>query len=196
MTTQSSIHHHAAPRLSALPPITARDRLRRAVWQMTWLLLFRPTPAPMHAWRRLLLRMFGAHIAQGAHIYSSVKIYAPWNLQMGRVSCLADGVDCYNVAPITLGDHATVSQRAFLCTASHNYDDPAMPLVGAPITLEALSWVTAEAFVAPGVTLAEGAVALARSVVTKDVAAWAVVGGNPARQIRLRRQFDVALRGN
>ncbi len=64
----------------------------------------------------------------------SVKIFAPWNLQMGRTSCLAEGVDCYNVARITLGDHATVSQRAFLCTASHDYDDPAMPLIGAPIT--------------------------------------------------------------
>lgn len=108
---------------------------------------------------------------------------------MGITSCLAEGVDCYNVAPVTLGDYATVSQRSFLCTASHDMDDPTMPLTGAPIVLETHSWVTAEVFIGPGVTLRVGAVALPRAVVTRDVEAWTVVAGTPARPVRQRRPF-------
>ena len=158
-----------------------------------WLLLFRPSPVVLHGWRRTLLRLFGARIAKGARIYPTVKIYAPWNLEMGPVSCLAQGVDCYNVAPISLGPHALASQRAFLCTASHDIDDPvAMPLIGGPIILDAYSWATSEVFIAPGVRLHEGAVALARSVVTKDVSAWTVVAGNPAKFVRLRNKNRTA----
>jgi putative colanic acid biosynthesis acetyltransferase WcaF len=179
-------------RLQALPPITFGNRVRRAIWQVAWLLLFRPSPSILHGWRRMLLRMFGAQIEKGAHIYPSAKIFAPWHLRMGKTSCLAEGVDCYNVAPVRLGDHATVSQRAFLCTASHDFDRLGLPLIGAPIILEDYSWATSESFVAPGVTLEVGAVALARSVVTKDVPAWTVVAGNPARVVRMRRRRDGA----
>jgi len=58
----------------------------------------------------------------------------------------------------------------------------------APIVIEAQGWVAAEAFIAPGVTLGEGAVAAARAVVTRDVPAWTVVAGNPARTLRQRRR--------
>nr|WP_245960822.1 hypothetical protein [Wenzhouxiangella sediminis] len=55
-----------------------------------------------------------------------------------------------------------------------------MPLVAAPITIGERAWVTADVFVAPGVTIGDGAVILARSTVVEDVPAWTVMGGNPA----------------
>ncbi len=171
-----------------LQEIGFRNRLRRSVWLLSCLVFFRYTPVIMHRWRRYVLKLFGAQLGARVYVYPSVRIWAPWNLNMQDGSCLAAEVECYNVAPIALGPRALVSQRAHLCTASHNFDDPEFPLVGAPITLEADSWVTAEVFVAPGVTLREGAVALARSVVTKDVPAWTVVAGNPARSLRQRRK--------
>jgi putative colanic acid biosynthesis acetyltransferase WcaF len=180
------------PKLPHLPPIDFRDRMRRGIWGLVRALLFRPSPRRLHGWRRMLLRLFGARIASDAHIYPSAMIYAPWKLTMGPVSCLADGVDCYNVASITLGAHALASQRSFLCTASHDLDDPMLPLIGAPIVLEDHSWVTAEVFVSPGVRFHEGAVALARSVVTRDVPAWTVVAGHPAKVLRPRARPDGA----
>jgi putative colanic acid biosynthesis acetyltransferase WcaF len=105
---------------------------------------------------------------------------------MGDGSCIGWDVDCYCVAPVDIGAHATVSQRAYLCTASHDYDVAGLPLVCAPITIAPHAWVTAEAFVAPGVHIGEGAVALARAVVTRDVDAWTVVAGQPARRVRDR----------
>jgi putative colanic acid biosynthesis acetyltransferase WcaF len=128
----------------------------------------------------MLLRSFGARVGFGAHPYPRAKIWAPWNLAMEAHSCLADDVDCYCVAPITVGAHATVSQYSYLCAASHDYRDAAMPLIAAPIVIAAYAWVAADVFIGPGVTIGEGAVVGARSTVIHDVAPWTVVAGAPA----------------
>jgi len=162
------------------------NKLGRAVWGIVWLCLYRPSPKPFHFWRRFLLRLFGARIGHGAHPHASVKIWAPWNLRMGDHSCLSHDVDCYCVAPIFIRAHATVSQYSFLCAASHDIDDPNMPLTTAPIVIGEGAWVAADVFVAPGVTIGDGAVVGARSSVFRDVAPWTVVAGNPARFIKKR----------
>lgn len=166
--------------------LSLRNKLARALWNGVWLLLYRPSPTPLHGWRRFLLGLFGAKIGQGAHPYPSAKIWAPWNLEMGDHSCLSHHVDCYCVDRITLGAHTTVSQYSFLCTASHDYTDPAMPLTTAPIVLGDWVWVTADVFVAPGVTIGDGAVVTARSSVFHDIEPWTVAAGNPARPVKPR----------
>jgi len=149
-------------------------------------LAFRPSPRFLHSWRRGLLRLMGARIGPGANIHASVRIWAPWNLTMGRFACLAPHVDCYNVAPVTLGEHATVSQYSYLCGASHDYTSLALPLTPGPISIGAHAWICADVFVGPGVAVGEGAVVGARSSVYEDVKPWTVVGGNPARYLKPR----------
>lgn len=105
---------------------------------------------------------------------------------VGDEATIAHGVDCYCVDTVTIGDHATVSQDAFLCTASHDVTDPHMRLVTAPIIIDSQAWVCAGAFLGPGVTLGTGAVAGARAVVMRSVNPWDIVAGNPARVIRQR----------
>jgi putative colanic acid biosynthesis acetyltransferase WcaF len=85
-----------------------------------------------------------------------------------------------------LGAYATISQYAYLCGATHDYSDPALPLLSAPIVIEDYAWVCADVFIGPGVTVGQGAVVGARSSVYKDVPAWKVVAGNPARVIKER----------
>ncbi len=167
-------------------PHGLKNKLLRVLWGWVWLLLFRPSPRLLFGWRAMLLRLFGARIEHGAHIYSKVKFWAPWNLTMGPRSTLADDVDCYCVAPITLEAGATVSQYSFLCSASHDITDPAGALVTAPIVIKAGAWIFADVFIGPGVTIGEGAVVGARSSVYRDVEPWTVVGGNPARFIKKR----------
>src|SRR5271165_2160713 len=113
------------------------NRVGRASWGVVWAILYRPSPTPAFAWRRMLLRLFGAQIGEGAHPYPSCKVWAPWNLVMGEHSSLAPQVDCYNVAQIELGAFATVSQYAYLCGATHDYTKAAMPLVPKPIRIGA-----------------------------------------------------------
>jgi putative colanic acid biosynthesis acetyltransferase WcaF len=140
----------------------------------------------MHGWRVLILRLFGATIGARAHVYPSTIIWAPWNLVMERGACLGPGVICYNVANVTLGEQALVSQRAHLCTASHDFNSPVFALVTAPIGVGAGAWICAEAFVGPGVTIEYGAIVGARGVATRTVEALNIVAGNPARVVGRR----------
>jgi putative colanic acid biosynthesis acetyltransferase WcaF len=140
----------------------------------------------MHSWRCLLLKLFGAKLGLQVHPYPSVKIWAPWNLEMGDHSCLANGVDCYCVDKITIGAHSTVSQYSYLCSASHDYTDASMPLVSAPIEIGERAWITTDVFVGPGVNIGDGAVIAARSSVFSDIAPWVVAKGNPAVAVKPR----------
>ena len=173
--------------------LSNRNRFGRGGWGIVNTLLFRPSPRPFFAWRRFLLRCFGAKVHQTALVYPTARIWAPWNLEMAAHSCLGDYVDCYNVACIKLETKAIVSQYSFLCTASHDFDSVEHSLVTASIVLKPFSWITADVFVAPGVIVGAGAVLLARSTVLQDVESWKVSGGTPLRVLRDRRVSKVGL---
>ncbi len=167
--------------------LSRKHQIVRLIWSFVWGVGARWIPRSMASgWKRALLRMFGAKIHPTAIVYSSTRIYYPANLKMDAYSCLASEVDCYNVAPITIGANTTVSQGAFLCTASHDVTNPLNPLITAPIVIEDQAWVAAEAFVGMGVTIGQGAVVGARAAVFKDVEPWTIVGGNPAKPIKKR----------
>lgn len=167
-------------------PHSLSNKLGRIAWGIVWLLLFRPSPRICYGWRRMILRLFGAAIGRNARIAPTVRIWAPWNLAIGEDASLGYAVDCYSVAPIQIGAHATVSQEAFLCTATHDVHDPHMGLHTASIIIEDQAWVCARAFVGPGLRIGCGAVVGACGVVTRDVAPWTIVAGNPARLIKSR----------
>jgi putative colanic acid biosynthesis acetyltransferase WcaF len=116
----------------------------------------------------------------------SAKIWAPWNLRMGDHASIGEDVDCYSVATVEIGRHALVSQYSFLCTASHDYERPGLPGFDAPIRIGDHAWVCADVFLAPGITVGEGAVIGARSSVFTDAPPWTVVAGSPARVVKPR----------
>jgi putative colanic acid biosynthesis acetyltransferase WcaF len=168
-------------------PLGRRHQFIRLCWSVVWFVFAKPIPRSLgNGWKIFLLRLFGAKIDRTAVVYSSVKIYYPSNLEMGTYSCLASGVDCYNVAPVVIGTNVTVSQKAYLCTASHDISDKRHSLVTAPIIIENQAWIAADTFIGMGVTIGEGAVVGARAAVFKDVSSWTVVGGNPAKFIKRR----------
>jgi len=171
--------------------ISRKTQVGRLMWAIAWILLFRPTPHwCLHGWRRGLLRLFGARVGKGSKIDPSCRIWAPWNLSVGSFTALAEGVDCYCVDRIEIGSKVAVSQRTFLCTASHDISSLRRPLVHASIKIEDHAWVCAQAFIGPGICLGKGSVVAACAVVTKDVSAWEVVGGNPAKKIKIRNICD------
>lgn len=169
------------------PSFSLGNRLLRAVWGVVYLLLFRSSPRPFHAWRTLLLRLFGAKLGQHVHVYPSVKIWAPWNLHIGSFVGIGDGAILYCMAKITIGDHAVISQGAHLCAGSHDFNSPNFQLITAPIFIGGRVWLCAESFVGPGVSIAEGSVVGARGVVSKTISEpWLVWAGVPVKQVGVR----------
>jgi putative colanic acid biosynthesis acetyltransferase WcaF len=193
------IHYNAAEHISAAtaadpylrPAFSFRDRLRRLNWNICWAILYRTSPRPLHAWRSFLLRLFGAQMGPNCHFYPKSKVWAPWNLVCADQVTAGDGVEIYNPAPITLGSHAILSQEAYLCGATHDYDDPAFPLIAYAMTIGPYAWVCARASVAPGVNVGEGAVLGLGSVATRTLEAWTVSAGVPAVKVKDRKQFPV-----
>lgn len=164
---------------------TRAEQLRRVLW---WVCapLFRFSPRPFFGWRRLLLRLFGAHVGRQVNIYSSAVIYMPWNLSINDWSAIGEDAFIYNLGHVRIGQSVTISQRAHLCAGTHDYTDASMPLLKPPITVGDHAWICADAFVGPRVVVGEGAVVGARAVVMKDVPAWTVVAGNPAVALKKR----------
>lgn len=172
--------------LNGGPSFSLRLRLYRAFWSLAWFLLASWTPGPLHFWRRFVLRAFGANMAPRSDVKGSARVWYPPNLTMEERTLLGPGVECYNIAPITVRAGALVSQNAYLCTGSHKLDDPNFQLIARPIMIEKNSWIAAEAFVGPGVRVGEGAVLGARGAAFDDLLPWTVYRGNPARPISTR----------
>lgn len=168
------------------PSFSFRNRLGRFIWIIVYSIFFRFTPRQFNALRIILLRLFGARVGRGCHVHSTVKIWAPWNLTMEDFSSMGWGVDCYSMASVHLGKYAVVSQRSYLCTGSHDFEDPNFQLTAKSINIGERAWIAAESFIGPGVSIGAGAVIGARSVVVKDIPEWMVCAGNPCKPIRPR----------
>ncbi len=158
-------------------------RVKLIVWRIVNQFIFPMLNASL---RRCLLRYFGAKIGNSL-IYRSVKIYAPWNLKIGDYSCIGNRVELYNKDRLIIGDDVVISQDAYICTASHDTSSPVMALKTKPIEIGNRAWICSRAIVLLGVKIGEGGVVAAGAVATKDVDAWTIVGGNPAKVIKQRR---------
>src|SRR5437667_11036699 len=96
---------------------------RRVLWTLAQP-LFRFSPRPCFGGRRFLLRCFGAKIGRSVHVYPSVTIYLPWNLEAGDESAIGEHALIANLGRVTLGARVTISQRAPLVAGTH---DPTKP---------------------------------------------------------------------
>jgi len=123
---------------------TRLDLFRRVLWAVATP-LFRFSPRICFGWRRLLLRLFGATVGRNTHIYPSAVIHMPWNLTIGDDSSIGEWALIYNLGPITIGSKTTISQRVHLCAGTHDYTDPALPLLKPPIVIRDQAWICADA---------------------------------------------------
>lgn len=162
---------------------TRREQAGRVLWTLASP-FFRLSPRSLWGWRRGMLRLFGARVAAGVHVYPTARITMPWNLSLDEDCAVGDHAILYALGPITLGPRASVSQYAHICAGSHDLSRPDRPLTKPPIAIGADAWIAADAFVGPGLTVGAGAVVGARAVAMKDVPPGYVVVGNPTRVLK------------
>jgi putative colanic acid biosynthesis acetyltransferase WcaF len=167
-------------------PWSDSQRVMRALWEFCWFVFCAWTPKPLNPWRLFWLRVFDAKIHGRPFVHQRARIAVPWNLTLHDRACLGDRANAYSLGEIEIGARATVAQEAYLSAASHDFDDPNMPLVSAKITICEDAFVGARAFVLPGVTVGPRAIIGACSIVTRDVPENVVAAGNPCHVIRPR----------
>lgn len=159
---------------------------KEALWLVVSLVLFRLCPFSFSALKCAVLRAFGARIGVGVTIKPQVKITFPWKLTIGDHVWLGEECWLLNLERITIGNNVCISQRAFLCTGSHNYKSPTFDLITKPITVEDGAWIGAGCWVGPGVTAGADSVLTAGSVATKDLEPGGIYRGNPAVLLKQR----------
>ena len=156
------------------------------IWEYVWLLFCYWTPKPANGLRLLILKMFGATIHGRPFVHQRARIQIPWHLTLHDRACLGDRVNVYSLGEVVIHAHATVAQEAYLCTGTHDFNQPELNLITSKILIGANSFIGARAFVLPGVKIGESAIIGACSLVSKDVEPFTVVAGIPAKFIRRR----------
>lgn len=156
------------------------------MWQIVQATLFALSPQPAYAWRRLLLRLFGAEVGKGVLVRPTARVTYPWKVKLGDFCWIGDHAALYSLDAITIGKHAVVSQKSYLCTGAHDASKVTFPLTTAPIVIDDQAWVATDCFVAPGVTVGRGAVVAARSTVLEDVPVGMIVAGTPSSVRKVR----------
>ncbi len=167
-----------------ISPWSLSKRIRILLWEFSWPLFCRWTPKPFNGWRLMWLRMFGAKIQGSPFVHQRARVTHPWNLTLRDRACLGDDAHAYALGPIDLGEGCTIAQEAYLCTGTHDFSAPELPLQISPIVIGARAFVGMRAIILLGVTLGEGSVVGAGAVVARNVPPGETVAGNPARPIR------------
>src|SRR5271170_5357268 len=162
---------------------------KESLWLVVSFVLFRLCPFSFSALKRAILRAFGARIGRDVTIKPQVKITFPWKLTVGNHVWLGEECWLLNLERVDIGSNVCISQRAFLCTGSHDYKKTTFDLITRPIKLEDGVWIGAGCWVGPGVTAESHSVLTAGSVATKNLAANGIYRGNPAVLMKQRVVF-------
>ena len=156
------------------------------LWDFCWAVFCGWTPKPLNRWRLFWLRRFGAKLHGTPFVHQRARIQIPWNLTLHDRACLGDRANAYTLGEIEIGARTVIAQEAYLCTGTHDLNDPNLPLQVAKITIGEDVFIGARAFIMAGIVIGNRAVVGACSMVTKDVAPDSVVTGNPATPRRMR----------
>jgi putative colanic acid biosynthesis acetyltransferase WcaF len=173
-------------RFQLAPQFRGRPAWFVQLWWLVQAIFFHTSPQVLFGWRRLLLRLFGARVGKNVLIRPSVTVTYPWKVTIGDYSWIGDGAVIYSLSDITIGSHAVISQRAYLCAAGHDYSRVTFDMLPGPIRIGDQVWIAADVFVGPGVTVGEGCLVGARSSVFHDLPAGMVCFGSPAEPVKPR----------
>ncbi|MEG4273144.1 MULTISPECIES: hormogonium polysaccharide biosynthesis acetyltransferase HpsU [unclassified Microcoleus] len=161
------------------------------LWWFVQAIAFPLTPHPFNCIRRGLLRLFGAKIGRGAIIRPTARFTYPWKIAIGDYSWIGDDVVLYSLDRIAIGKHCVISQKSYLCTGTHDPQNPAFGLITAPVTINNGVWIAADCFIGPDVEIGANALIGARSSVFKNMPAGFICTGTPCRP-RCQREINTS----
>jgi putative colanic acid biosynthesis acetyltransferase WcaF len=160
-----------------------RNAFTVQLWRTIYVVLFRNSPQFMYAWRRFLLRSFGAKIGRKVIIRPTCEITYPWKVEIGDYSWIGDEVVLYSLGNIKIGSNTVISQRSYICTGSHDYETIDFKIFSKDIIIHNSCWLATDVFIAPGVEITNEVIIGARSSVYKNLTEKGLYKGNPAKMV-------------
>jgi acetyltransferase-like isoleucine patch superfamily enzyme len=178
-------------KIKKLLPKSVTTFIRRWAESFQWFFLNTMLSSfPSHTVRKFFLRLMGAKIAKNVAIYGGNEYRNPKGLTVGVGSALGHRAILDARMGLNIGKSVCFGTEVMIWTLHHDYNNINFDAVGAPVVIGDYVWLGSRCIILPGVTIGEGAVIASGAVVTKDVEAYTVVGGVPARAISKRENKD------
>lgn len=143
---------------------------------------------PFFIIKNFYLRIVGNKIGKQTYIHTPIRFMHHKKLNIGDNVHIGFNCNLDARCSITIGNNVTIGPYSKLLSIGHDFNDPYYSGKGSEIIIEKNVVFFYDCTILPGVKIAEGAVILTGSVVTKDVEAYSVVGGNPAKFIKKRKK--------
>lgn len=144
-----------------------------------------------HHLRRFFYRMHGIKIGRGSTIHMHARFYDPRNITIGEDSIVGEFAVLDGRDKLIIGDHVDIASEVMIYNSKHDSNDPDFRTINGKVLIKDYVFVGPRAIILPGITIGKGAVVAAATVVTKDVPAYAIVAGVPARIIGERKNKDL-----
>ena len=141
---------------------------------------------PFHSFRIFLIRILKAKIGKKVGLYRGFEVRSPWKLTIGNSTIIGHGALLDARMGLTVGSNVNMSNEVMIWTLHHDYNSPNFTQIGKPVIIEDYVWLCSRCIILPGVTIGKGAVVAAGAVVTRDVEAYTVVAGVPAKPVAKR----------
>ena len=138
---------------------------------------------PIWGVRKLAIVLFGAEVGRGTTIHMGAKFFDPSGFVVGEDTIIGDRIFLDGRAKLTIGSHVDIASEVMIYNSEHDMSANDFHAIVAPVVIHDYVFIGPRAIILPGVTIGEGAVVAAGAVVTKDVPAFAFVGGVPAKVI-------------
>lgn len=179
-----------------------RRKLEVRLHELHWAILHRmeflvfylgkaPWQCAVKAW---YLRLWGAEVGKNLYMERAIMLKGAEDLKIGDNVAIGAFTLINAAGGLIIEDNVNISTGCRVVCVNHSVppvgeDARFAPCWSAPIHLKKGCWLATNAIILPGVTVGEGAVVVAGSLVTKDVPDWAYVAGNPARFMMFREGY-------
>jgi len=138
--------------------------------------------------KKIILNIGGCQIGKKSYIHSPVRMFCVGRIIVGSNSTINFGSFIDARKGVIIGDNVMVAHNVKIYTLGHDYNCPDFSLKGAKVKIENNVCIFSNVMIMPGVVIAEGGVVLPGAIVTKNVEAFTVVGGVPAKKISNRNK--------
>ncbi|OGM13755.1 hypothetical protein A3A76_03600 [Candidatus Woesebacteria bacterium RIFCSPLOWO2_01_FULL_39_23] len=142
---------------------------------------------PFHVLRRIVFIFSGAKIGKNSVLHMGCKFFDPKGITIGMDSIIGRGTFLDGRNKLVIGDHVDIATDVLIYNSEHDVEDPEFKAIDAPVTINDYVFVGPRAIILPGVEIGKGAIVAAGAVVTKNVDAYSIVGGIPAKIIGERK---------
>lgn len=141
---------------------------------------------PFHSARKLAYKLAGVKFGKGSTIHMWCNFFNPSGVEIGEDTIIGGNAFLDGREPLKIKNHVDIAAQVLIYNSQHDVDSVDFSAKHGEVIIEDYVFIGPRAIILPGVKIGKGAIVAAGAVVTKNVSAFTVVGGVPAKEIRKR----------